>query len=201
VVAVENLKYSAVRDNLKTGDLVLMSGDSLVSRLIQLGTRSKWSHVGMVIKSEMGVLLWESTTLSTSDDLDSGRPVRGVQTCFLSDRIKNYGGDIGLRVAKNSMTPEALKLMSTFRDKVRGRPYEQNRLELVASALDFIDVHNHNDLTSLFCSELVAEALQHCQWLNNDIPSNEFTPADFARPVIPCNFRDMWESEIYEISA
>jgi hypothetical protein len=36
------------------------------------------------------------------------------------------------------------------------------------------------DLTSLFCSELVAEAYQRLGLLDESTPSNEFTPADFS---------------------
>lgn len=43
------MKYSDIRHNLCTGDIVLFSGAGMVSNVIKWATRSKWSHVGMVI--------------------------------------------------------------------------------------------------------------------------------------------------------
>jgi len=59
-------KYTEVRDNLNTGDIVLFSGKGGISTAIKLFTHSKWSHVGMVFKvpNINMVLLWESTTLA-----------------------------------------------------------------------------------------------------------------------------------------
>ncbi len=53
-------------------------------------------------------------------------------------------------------------------------------MQLFKSAYDFIGGKNKRDTSSLFCSELVAEAYQQMGLLTLDIPSNEFTPADFA---------------------
>ena len=80
------MKYSQLRDRLDTGDLVFFSGKGLVSAGIQWITRSKWSHVGMVVAESRWdlVLLYESTTLSNLADVDSGTPMQGVQLVPLS---------------------------------------------------------------------------------------------------------------------
>ena len=41
--------YKDVRDKLQTGDIVLFSSNHLASNIIKWYTKSKWSHVGMVI--------------------------------------------------------------------------------------------------------------------------------------------------------
>jgi hypothetical protein len=46
------LPYEAVRGELKTGDLLLFSGEALVSRMIRWRTRSAWSHVATIIRLE-----------------------------------------------------------------------------------------------------------------------------------------------------
>ena len=73
-----------------------------------------------------------------------------------------------------------------YRKEVQGTPYEKNDLEMARSALDFHEEYlsflrnTHEDLSSLFCSELVAEAYKHMGILNTDKLSNEFTPDDFS---------------------
>ena len=96
-------KYEDIRENLKTGDIVLFSGKGGISHGIKLVTNSKWSHVGMVLR--------------------------------LPDSKAAYDGPLG---------------------------------------------HNEEDLSSLFCSELVAEAYQRIGLLTSAMPSNEYTPKDFA---------------------
>lgn len=67
-----------------------------------------------------------------------------------------------------------------FRTEVRGRPYEDNKIELIKSAYDGWLGENEEDLSSLFCSELVAEAYQRMGLLPDTVASNEFTPRDFS---------------------
>ena len=67
-----------------------------------------------------------------------------------------------------------------FREGVRNRPYEKSEIELIKSAYDGPWGHNEEDLSSLFCSELVAEAYQRVGLLSNKKPSNEYTPKDFT---------------------
>jgi len=56
--------YKKIRPKLKTGDIALFSSKGVFAKAIQWATKSKWSHVGMVINIEGWdlVLLWESNT-------------------------------------------------------------------------------------------------------------------------------------------
>ena len=68
-----------------------------------------------------------------------------------------------------------------LRRELNGRPYEKKHLELINALRDGpLGVENEENLSSLFCSELVAEAYQSLGLLNVDKPSNEYTPADFS---------------------
>jgi hypothetical protein len=51
-----------------------------------------------------------------------------------------------------------LRALSNCRHEVSGRPYERDEIELLKSACDGKFGENKEDLSSLFCSELVAEA-------------------------------------------
>lgn len=123
-------------------------------------------------------------------DVESGKVDRGVEILPLCHQI--YSGWYE-RVAVRRLTgvsdeqrKQMYKDLLKFRTVVQGRPYETSNLELIRSALDFKEEYlsflrnSHEDLSSLFCSELVAEAYKRMGILKTDKLSNEFTPDDFS---------------------
>ncbi len=180
--AVITPRYDKARATLDTGDIVLFSGKGGISAGIKWFTVSRWSHVGMALRlaDYDTVLLWEATTLSNIADLESGRPLRGVQLVTLSERVKKYNGEIAVRHLAADRTAKMLKDLAALRLAVRGRPYEKNKLELIKAAYDGPFGQNEEDLSSLFCSELVAEAYQAMGLLPKTLASNELTPKDFS---------------------
>ena len=183
------LTYEDARNDLCTGDIVLFSGKGGLSHTIKLATNSKWSHVGMVLRlpDSHAAFLWESTTLTNLKDAIDGRVKRGVQLVLLSDRVRTYDGEISIRHLRDHTIGDTSYLdLMAFRQEVRGRAYEQGKLELIKAAYDGPLGHNQEDLSSLFCSELVAEAYQRLGLLQEPpqgLPSNEYTPRDFAKPI------------------
>jgi hypothetical protein len=177
--------YENIRDTLDTGDLLLYSGVGPVSMSIRLVTRSKWSHIGVVIRPKDFdmVCVLQSTTLSKSKDVISGTEVEGVQINLLSESLRDYKGDVAVRKLGVERTDDMRDTISNFRREVHGRPYEERKMELLKSAYDFFGGANAEDLSSLFCSELVAELYQRIGLLSEEKPSNEYTPKDFAGNV------------------
>lgn len=184
---VATQEYESIRAELKTGDIVLFSGKGGVSAGIKWATFSRWSHVGMVLViSEYDfVCLWESTTLSDIKDLETGEPRKGVQLVPLSGRVRQYEGEIAVRNLQGvSFSDADIDKLMALRKKLARTPYERDKLELVKSAYDWPFGSNAEDLASLFCSELVAEAYQTLGLVRKgktNKPSNEYTPADFSK--------------------
>lgn len=187
------MKYSELRDRLDTGDLVFFSGKGLVSAGIQWITRSKWSHVGMVVAESRWdmLLIYESTTLSNLADVDSGTPMQGVQLVPLSARIRSYDGDVGVRFLDPGLDVADRLALGEFRREIGQRPYEQSKLELFRAAYDGpFGANATEDVSSLFCSELIAETYQRIGLLDNTgTPSNEYTPKDFATMRLASNHK------------
>lgn len=178
--------YDDIRNSLKTGDIVLFSGRGLASWLIQQATRSKWSHVGMVVRLpeyDM-VLLWESTLLSGVADVEAKKILGGVQLTPLSARIASYQGDVAVRRLNVELTMEDIEAVHALRREIKGRPYERDPVQFWRSALDVpgtqLAANAREDLSSVFCSEMVAAAFMRMKLLPDDAPSNEFTPRDFG---------------------
>ena len=123
-------------------------------------------------------------------DIESGDVQTGVELLPLRNKIFSGWYD---RVAIRRLTgidekkrEEMYKLLLQFRKEVQGRPYETSKIELILSAIDFKEEYlsflsnTKEDLSSLFCSELVAEAYKRMGLLVTDKLSNEFTPDDFS---------------------
>ena len=175
--------YADIRHELDTGDLVLFRGHTLFSRLIQRATRSEWSHVAMVLRlPEYDMLaLYESTGLGSLPDMISGEVRRGVQLVPLSERVRACNGAIAVRQLKGvTLGPHERTALMALRRELRGRPYERSLVDLVRAAYDGAGGASAEDLSSLFCSELVAEAYQRLGLLGDGVPSSEYTPADFS---------------------
>lgn len=172
-----------MRAKLKTGDIALFSGKGGISAGIKWATLSRWSHVGMIVvlPEYDFVTVWESTTLSSLVDLDTKIPRKGVQLVPLSSRIEGYDGEVAVRQLEGVTFDENdLKNLMQLRRELAGREYERDKIELIKSAYDGPLGRNSEDLTSLFCSKLVAEAYQRLGLLSEEEPSNEYTPADFS---------------------
>ena len=179
------MQYTEYRKLARTGDVILFSGKGGVSTAIKWITSSKWSHVGLVVVSQDQdtVLLWESTTLSNVKDIEFGRFQTGVQTVPLSERMRVYDGDVNVRRMIVPLQPYQEREIYALRRELSGRPYEKSLCELIRSAYDGPFGRNEPDLSSLFCSELVAEAFKRTGQDKSDVPSNERTPADFAKSI------------------
>ena len=76
--------------------------------------------------------------------------------------------------------------MLKLRKEWMGRSYEKNLVQMALSAINPSDTflslfqNREEDLSSLFCSELVAAAYQRMALIKKDRPSNSYTPDDFS---------------------
>lgn len=154
---------------LTTGDLILFSGSSVYSQTIKYATQSKWSHIGMVLKRTDDSLWFFESTESTAHS--------GVQINPLDSVLNGYEGDIAIRLLAIPLVDMQIRILNNFIRYYLGRPYEEHPVELICAALR---CNPRRNLTSFFCSELIAEAYQQMRIISSEIPSNNFTPADFS---------------------
>jgi len=134
---------------------------------------------------DLGVLLWESDGLGNFEDIESKEKKKGVRLVSLSDRIKMLEGEVWARPLEDAeYTPKMLAALTALRQEVRNRPYEEDVIQLMKAYHDGPFGQNTEELSSLFCSELVAEAYQRMELLaepSDGQPSNEYTPIDFSK--------------------
>lgn len=178
--------YDDLRDNLDTGDIVLFSGKGLISMGLKIGSLCSWSHVAMVVrvKEPDVVLIYQSTPVCKAKDFFDGNLKNGVQINVMSEAVRGYNGKVAVRHLAAERTPQMLAGLSRFRQRVKDRPYETRIVDMVRAVWDGPLGHVEEDLSSLFCSELVAEAYQHMGLLppneSGGKESTEYTPKNFS---------------------
>ncbi|WP_432452066.1 YiiX/YebB-like N1pC/P60 family cysteine hydrolase [Agarivorans sp. QJM3NY_29] len=174
-------------NQLKTGDLVFFSSKGLGSSLIRVGTFSPWSHVGMVLQlaNYDFVTLWEAVPSRDGFCLYAQRASKGVQVVALEERVAQHQGDVAVRqLMGEELNQAALDNLMQLLEQLQGRRYEQDFWQLTRAGWDGPWGGNSQDLSSLFCSELVAAAYQRLGLLDETKPANEYTPADFSEDAL-----------------
>ena len=172
-------------DKMRSGDVLLFSGNSCFSKTIKIFTKSKYSHVGMVADKDGVLLCVESDESPISKDCKEN----GVRSTDIYKRIELYDGEVYWRSIESYRgDPSKWSSYEDFNKKFfetieafYGVPYEKNLTELFKSAYDGPFGENKEDLSSLFCSEFVAETFKRLGLIEYlELPSNEYTPADFS---------------------
>lgn len=166
--------------SLKTGDIILFSGTCWVGKTIKLLSWSRWSHVGMVVygPSHSEPMVYESTHCNKLKCFDTGENTMGVQLVPLKDRVDIYKGRVAYRHLYSELSEEQLYSLKLFRHSMQGKDFERSKYQMWSSNYSFIP--SKEDLSSLFCSELIAAAYQELGLLGKEIPSNKFVPKDFS---------------------
>ena len=168
--------YDAVRDSLRSGDLVFCSGSYLFSGLIQRFTRSVWSHVGIVYCDDtLGrVFVLESET---------GVGVRLVPVSkYLRDyhgRRRPYRGQIVVGRLQPALTTEQVRQGVCFGMDLLTKPYDNSEILRIALRIAFRIGRRTRD-RKFICSELVDECFR-AAGVRFVRPDNYISPQDIWR--------------------
>lgn len=171
--------FASIRDRLQTGDILLFSGRSLISHLIRVFTRSRWSHIGIVVRdlASGDLFLWEATSSNTIDDVDYGHIPRGVQLVHLEDKLRSYNGVAAVRLLTGvERNGRIMKRFGWLFKRLRRAPYRNYLIEYINVGLG----RSRRATRRAFCSQLVAEAYMRMGLLRPEKPSALYTPKDFA---------------------
>jgi hypothetical protein len=185
--------YEQVRPRMKTGDVVAFSGKSRTSKLICWATGSFYSHVGLVLVTDLGwgfgqtVLLVESTTAVDLPDVLTREVRKGIQMHLLSQRLDAYWGSAWWVALREPLEPEGLDRMTSWLRQTHCRRAPYDTLQAIGAGMDLLDAFglaNERDFDALFCSELVGCALQLAGVLPDTLNPSELTPGDLV--ALPC---------------
>ena len=174
------------KDILDTGDIILFSGNYIVSKAIEFITGSIYSHVGVVIKNpkfidknlEDGLYIIESGTESINDP-ENNRKKFGVQLTKLDYIINNYYGKLYYRKLNCIRDELFYNNIYKIHSDIHNLPYDYSIIDLLKAELN-INIGNTQKNTTFWCSALVAYIYVKLDFLDSSLPWTIIKPFDFS---------------------
>ena len=158
-------KNPFIPDEIKAGDIIGFSGDSWISALVNVATYGipfwSLSHVGILGHADDGrLLLFESTQL---DDLPceiTGEVFLGTQAHQLEHVVKVYKGKVWHYPAFRPLYASEDERLTRFLMANLHVPYDKmGAFRSAGVGFSWVEsLFREQDLTTIFCSEMVAAA-------------------------------------------
>jgi hypothetical protein len=156
---------------LKTGDIVLFTGQGMARGLARWFNRSPWTHVGLVLRAPDAAepLLWEALC---------GGPRRGTLAAPLARRIARARGRISARCLNRPLASAQCQRLETLQREVAERARPRGLFDLIGAADDGWVGARRDNLGEPMDGELVAEAYQRIGLLD-DVARGGRAPGDY----------------------
>jgi hypothetical protein len=176
-------RYEDIRSQIKSGDILLCSGNSVFSGMIQKTTQSMWSHVAFILRVD---------AIDRIIILESVESV-GVRAVTLGHYVKNYNGSgkgypgqIMLARHEDVQANQIIHL-SRFATGLLGYPYSTEEILKIATRISLhnlgLNLNSPESLPSkaFICSEYAYLCFKSIG-IEIDFDALGFiSPADFAR--------------------
>ncbi len=144
--AAPSRSYTATREELESGDLLLFRGKGFISMMIRALTNSPYSHAGLVYRFEGRVYCLEAVG-------------HGVRLILMSELKKRYDGGIDYYVVDGADKPVRERAIG-FCFQQLGKLYSKRGIVRFLIALLFDKKSSSDEDDEWFCSELVAAAYE-----------------------------------------
>jgi hypothetical protein len=200
----------AKETELQTGDLLLFRGNAWISRILEYMGKSKYSHVGMIIKNpsfinpdlEDGLYVWDSSWGSTPDSEDNVYRY-GVQMHKLDDIIELYPkNSIYVRNVRADRDEDFYKKFKAIHDIVYRKPYDLHimdwiaALENIKTPLAINSIWKNTD--HFWCSAFVAFVLTRIGFLEYTTDWSIVRPCDLSSQSSYLNWTDtVYDKDTY----
>jgi len=175
-----------------TGDILLFRGNQLVSKLLECFGRSKYSHVGMVLKNprflrpdlEDGLYVLESSSNDIPDVEDHAR-ILGVQIHRLEDVLRSYPeGSVFIRHVSCERNDAFYEKLRAIHEDVHHKPYDLNPADWIRAEWNLIhplEVNPAYQKTSAFwCSALLCYLYGRLDLLEAEMDWSLIAPREFS---------------------
>ena len=180
---------------IKPGDVIAFSGNGLVGKAIRRGTRSPYSHVGIVLDCLDGrYRLAESSFFNALPDFQQQPAIKGVQLHWLEDWLSAYrqdGAAFWVPLKQAIACPQLPIFQKTLlQQHDRQAPFSYRKMLTAWLKQYHFSLPLAKDQTHVYCAEMVAIALQNAQILPPDLIPQHQTPASivslscFSSPTI-----------------
>jgi hypothetical protein len=191
-MADRNFTYAALAPLLKTGDIVIMRGDSRFQQVLEVLTGSPYIHSAMVVLSKdigmkddaASILLWESTPYAITEDQKLHKPKTGPTLTALETRINDElaGNHFDAFVFRQLSAPLGPQNFDGLKQAIQKLYPDQFPTDFWFFVKGIIGRLFNRELkrSSFFCSELVAYSYQRMGILSNEHPPDYYEPKDFS---------------------
>ena len=149
--SIKTIEYTELKNDLRTGDLLLCSGEYLVSKLIKQVSNSLFSHVGIILEWKGLLLIIESV----EDDGVRIVPLEHYLTNY-ENTNKSYDGKLYIARHKqlnedggekqNTIIVKGLSLLN--------KNYDKSEIAQIVARIG-LGVGKHRDNEEFICSEFV----------------------------------------------
>ncbi|MEL6259853.1 MAG: hypothetical protein AAFS06_02490 [Cyanobacteria bacterium J06631_12] len=174
---------------IKPGDVIAFSGNGLVGKAIRQSTRSRYSHVGIVLDQLGGrYRLAESSFFNGLPDFQQQPAIRGVQLHWLEDWLSAYRKDGAAFWVplKDAIAHHQLPIFQQTLLEHHSRQATFSYRKMLTAWLKqyHFSLPLTKDQKHMYCAEMVAIALQNAQILPDDLIPQHQTPATIV--ALPC---------------
>lgn len=210
--------FHEIIHGLETFDIVLTSSVGLMSFVIQYGTRSRFTHVGLIVRGhpfcnnpDRGVqypvicnrdclnqvAVWESNIYDYHTDIKYGRKTSGTHLIMLGEMvsqryIKSYAFRKMINVRYHpTIQRNRIKFLYKFIEMNYDKKYDKNWMNALLK-------YGTSPFTRerYFCSSLVAATLFYCGIFRYSIGPELGNPAEFS----PSSFEAGSKLPVYDVS-
>jgi hypothetical protein len=191
-MADRNITYAELAPLLKTGDIVIMRGDSRFQQVLEVLTGSPYIHSAMVVLSkDIGmkddaapILLWESTPYAMTEDQKLHKPKTGPTLTDLETRINAElsGNHFDAFVFRRLSAPLGPRNFEGLKKAIQKLYPDQFPSEFWFFVKGIVGRWFNRELqpSSFFCSELVAYSYQQMGILSKEHPPDYYEPKDLS---------------------
>ena len=177
-----DLPASTLSDHLHEGDIILFGNRGVQQRCVHCLTKSEYDHVGLVVmRARHGGALQELCVLESTIEGVGHIPLRYFVDCARWEQCRRRYSKVAVR----RLAIDGGKLQLHHRVALRGYVNEmlgrQYNLSPAALAKAYFGVTQQEDLTTVFCSELVAGAYKAMGLLPSARAAASWLPADFSQ--------------------
>ncbi|MEO6526962.1 MAG: hypothetical protein ABIP93_10085 [Gemmatimonadaceae bacterium] len=177
------MRYAEIKDTLKTGDILLFrAGTTLPGKIVSWISRSLFSHVGMIVRREQTLCLWESGRDEVADVI-VGKKVTGVHLVLLDDVLAAYTafweGEFILRRLSKDIDNEQATALREWMPSVDGKAFPA-LWQIPLDQLDALWNRSKMNRETFACAELIVDTYRRMNLLNMDRSPESFSAQDFS---------------------
>jgi hypothetical protein len=181
MIATGKVAVDALNHVLLDGDIILFKGNNVGSGLQRCVLNAPYDHVAIVVKSPGNPFRKRSpnTYILEANGRDGVHKYDLEVWIYMRTTMNSSFSKVVFRRLLCNRTRERRRKLLKFVDSTIGHQYENNYLNFIKAFFE-MNIGSGDDLSTAFCSKLVAAALHEIGVLSKEHNANIFLPGDFS---------------------